>query len=759
MKNTKHLQFSVFEPLNGKFGATQTRPTRTFNFTELLQYYNSPENKELCQAILNAPNQDIKDALKAKQSYYTPYGTFSYRENKSILEKNNIVSIDIDGLKDKQEAIAIRNKLAEHPSILFALLSTRGEGVKAMMRINSIEPTQNQIQLKEIFTPYLQNYLNINVKKIDKAQFKLSQPCYFSYDPDAYINADATVLDLEFNYKEPERKPFKAVSIPVNAVSNIDKYILKVLENKLSLLTSDGSRHQKLANVKGLAQLIHYAPHLEGQILEAFISTGERMYTNNEKTKIKGVRKSVLFAWNISINEPINNATLDKIIRDLQKPAPEKKQENTDINYSSEFRYLGQDKKLYSLLLKEIKKDKFTIINAPTGSGKTTIVKKLDKDIEDKIVFLAPLRTIVEQQSKEYKTVLGGANRLQVRDAEKQKLLFSSYSSANKLSSVKDKVLIIDESHLLSDRSNILYKEIQTILRMIKEAKKVIFFSATTNILLKDIFKTNQINITTPTEKIAVEPLFYKENRTDVIIKQLSKKTDAINVLFLNNKTTISDIRKDLVRLGTYKNDEIATFTANVKDVASDDYQHLINQQEINDNIKLVLSTSKIGEGVNITNNKKFNILFAGSKDVNFFAQAPARFRNAKELKISVLFNENFKTLSGTKIDKSSTYNSLLNEVQKVPTIIYDFVSEDKEKSKLPNINIDWSERAIVYVNEQKCINSFEILNQIKQLEERFFNFPLWTDAVSEKIGNVHFTEGVNVDQVKNKDLVEFRKD
>lgn len=757
----QELRFSIFEMLNGVSGAYQTTPTQTLNFNELLEYYNSPENKKLSEAILNAPTPEAKNNLKSKRAYYTPYGIFSTRKNANILDKNNIVSIDIDGLKDKKEAIAVRNKLAENPSTLFALLSTRGIGVKAMMRINSVKDVESFNQLKHVFKPYLKEFLSIEDSKIDEAQFKLSQPCYFSYDEDMYINKDATVLDLEFNYKEPERKLFKPVSIPANASNNIDKYILTVLENKVNNLTPDGARHPKLATVKGLAQLIHYAAHLESEVLETFISAGEQMYNSNEKAKIKGVRKNVFDAWNSSVNKPINNTVLDGIIRDLQKPTPEKKQENKDINYNSKFRYLGQDEKLYSLILKEIKKDKFTIINAPTGSGKTTIVKKIDKDVKDKIVFLAPLRTIVEQQSKDYKTVLGGTTPQEIKIAEKYKLIFSTYSSACRLSSVKDKVLIIDESHLLSDRSNILFSEIQTILGMIKEAKKVIFFSATTNILLKDIFKTNQINITTPAEKIEVQPLFYKENRTDVIIKQLSKKTDAINVLFLNNKTTISDIRKDLVRLGIYKNNEIATFTANLKDVDSEDYQHLIKEQEINNNIKLVLATSKIGEGVNITNEKSFNILFAGSKDVHFFTQSIGRFRNSKQLKVSVLFNESFKVLSGTKIDKSCTYKSLLNEVSKTPILINDFInnSDKEEETNLPNINIDWNERAIVYLNGNKCINSFEILNQIKKIEESRFNFSLWKDAVKEIISNVHFATDVNVNQVKNKDLVKLRKE
>ena len=360
MTTTKQeLRFTVFDACNGVSGALQTRPTRTFNFTELLDYYNSPENEKLCKAILNAPTKKIKNALKNKQSYYTPYGTFSYRKNKYILEKNDVVSIDIDGLKDKKEAIAVRNKLADHKSTLFALLSTRGEGVKAMMRINPIDAKQSQIQLREIFKPYLQSYLKLDKpdKQIDTAQFTLSQPCYFSYDPDAYVNENATVLDLEFNYKEPERPAFIPTVVPGSADTKIDNYILGALKNTVNRLTPDGARHPKLATVKSLAQIVHYAPYLENEILETFISAGERMYNSNEKATIKNVRKCVMDAWNGSVNEQINNASLDKIIRDLQKPTPEKKQENTDINYKSKFRYLGQDEKLYSLLLKEIKKD------------------------------------------------------------------------------------------------------------------------------------------------------------------------------------------------------------------------------------------------------------------------------------------------------------------------------------------------------------------------------------------------------------------
>ena len=116
MTNKDKLLFSVFENLNGVQGAFQTTPTQVLNFKELVNYYNSQENKELSQAILLATTPEEKNKLKSKRAYFTPYGTFSTRKNANILEHNNIVSIDIDGLKNEEEAVAVRNKISEHKS-------------------------------------------------------------------------------------------------------------------------------------------------------------------------------------------------------------------------------------------------------------------------------------------------------------------------------------------------------------------------------------------------------------------------------------------------------------------------------------------------------------------------------------------------------------------------------------------------------------------------------------------------------------------
>ena len=764
MTTQKHLQFSVFEPLNGKFGATQTRPTRTFNFNELLDYYNSPENKELCQAILNAPNQDIKDALKAKQSYYTPYGTFSYRENKSILEKNNIVSIDIDELKDKKEAIEIRNKLAEHPSILFALLSTRGEGVKAMMRINPIDAKQSQIQLREIFKPYLQSYLKLDNPddQIDTAQFTLSQPCYFSYDADIYINKDATVLDLEFDYKEPERPVFIPTAVPLGADTKIDAYIKKVLENKLNLLTSSGARHHKLAYIKQLAVLNHYAPHLENEIIETFISAGERMYNSNEKAKIKGVRKSVMDAWGKSVNSPINNATLEGIISEQNALLkPKESILKNEYKHKLTTQYIGQDSEAMKLICDVVKGNKFTSLNAGMGMGKTTMLLQMQKMLNKKIIISVPTIAIAEQQYNvtysdgttetiDKALVIGGVVGVDVEVNEDCKIIYVTNASLGKLQNIKGKVLIVDEAHLTSDRSPINQISNLNLYKVMKQSDRTLFMSGTPNDILeygitKD-FKRIKIE-PLKQQKFNVTPLVYDSKKTkqkDVLRTFASKKSDSIKFIFMDDKTALNDLKDDLIKLEDYQKSEIVMYSANTEDVEHPNYVKLMQEGLIPKGTKVVLATSKVAEGVNINNEDNFAYLYNG-KGLNKFLQSFRRPRKAKDLKIFTLIEKSFLNKSGKVINEVELYNNLVDEVSRETISTELFFNNGLKKKERFSISDDFQSRSHFLIEGNNVLNPFEIAHEVKRIKESHYNFEIWQRDVLGKMPEITFLDPIVV--------------
>jgi len=755
--------FSVFEPMQGIAGAYQTTPTNTLTFTELVTYYKSKPNKELSEEILKAPTLEAKNKLKEKRAYYTPYGTFSYRNNDSLLKYNNVISIDIDNLTDTAHANEIKNKLAEHKSILFSLLSVRGKGVKALMLVNATyTPADQYQQLKNIFKPYLADYLEIDAIHIDTAQFRLSQPCYFSYDASMYVNENAQALELDFNYKEPERIAYTPANVPTDAKNRVDAYILAILNNKLATLTNDGARHPKLYAVKILGQLTHYAPHLENYILSSFIDAGVSMY-GSERMR-SNVTNSVNLAYSEGTNEPINSEAIESIINELKAPKIKAKAIPTpthkDINHHTNFQYLSDDKPLFSLIKKQIESNKFTVIDAPTGTGKTTLFKKLANEVKEQVIFLAPLRTIIEQQADQYPTILAETTPEQLRIAERYPLLFSTYASAHRIGDITGKILVIDESHLTSDRSNILYSENKQLRKLMHQAKSVVFLSATTNPLLKYILDAKQITVTTKAPKRVIQPIFYNKStkQIDAVINHIKNSYSDIKVIFWNDKSQLATLQKDLIKLGIFKPNEIVKFTADTIDCNSDDYNTLINQQIIDKGVKCVLATSKIGEGVNINNTDKFNILFVGSVDTNYFTQSLGRFRKCKKLDVNILFSETFRNKTGVKIDNFQLYDELLKEVQQVPKLFNDFSSS--ENINLPNKNIDWKERGIIYTDAgEPIINDFEILHQIKGIEETNFNFELWKEAIQLKIPNIMFNEPKDVKEARNAQLEKTRKE
>ena len=772
MNTIKKLQFSVFEPLNGKYGAEQTRVTGKLNFQGLIQYFKSPHNKKLSLAILNEKDKDKKIELKSQQTYFTASGTFSYRENASILHHNNLISIDIDDLSGVEEALKIKQKLADHKSTLFTTLSTRGKGVKALMLVNkTYKPEEQFEQLKKCFRPYLQDYLQLDNPddQIDNAQFVLSQPFYFCYDADMYVNEDAEPLNLTFDYKEPERPKFKAVSIPTTANTKTDSYILKVLQNKLDLLTSDGARHPKLAHIKQLAVLNHYAPHLENEILETFISAGERMYSSNEKAKIRGVRKSVMDAWNKSINEPINNPTLEGFVSD-QKALLKPKASilKNDYKHKLTTQYIGQDSEAMKLICNSVENNKVTSLSAGMGLGKTTMLIQLQKMLNKKIIISVPTIAIAQQQynatilnsNVDASLIIGGIFGDKIN--EDSNIIYVTNASLNKLKNLEKKVIIIDEGHLSSDRSPINQNSNFSLYKVMAKSHSTLFMSGTPNDILeysiaKDLkrIKIEPMNV----QKFDVTTLVYDNKKTkqkDVIRKFASKKDGRIKFIFMNDKVLLNNCKDNLIKLKIYEKDEIVMYSANEEDVDHENYKTLMKDSLIPEGTKVVLATSKVAEGVSILNEEAFSFLYIG-KEVNDFLQSFSRTRKAKSLKIFTLFEKSFLTKNGKIIDELECYNNLVEQVSGETISPELFMSEGVKKRERFSISDDFQGRSHFLMDGNNVLNPFEIAHEVKQIKESYYNLDLWKRDVLGKMPEITFLDPVlvNVDGDVEADLLD----
>ena len=781
MITKKQLQFSVFEPLNGKFGAEQTRVTGQLNFEGLIQYFKSPHNKKLSLAILNEKDADKKIELKSKQSYFTASGVFSYRSDASILHHNNLISIDIDDLSSVDEALKIKQKLTDHKSTLFATLSTRGKGVKALMLVNkTYKPGEQFEQLKNCFRPYLQDYLKLDrpEDQIDNAQFVLSQPFYFCWEPQQYINENAEPLNLTFDYKEPKRPVFIPTAVPAGADTKIDRYIKKTLQNKLDLLTSDGARHPKLAHIKQLAVLNHYAPHLENEIIEAFVIGGERMYNSSEKAKIRDVRKNVMDAWNKSINNPANNFKLDGFIAEQNALLKPKKSLLTNkYKHKLTTQYIGQDNAAMKLICNSVRDNKVTSLSAGMGLGKTTMLIQMQKKLNKKIIISVPTIAIAQQQynatildsNVDAALVIGGVFGDKIN--EDADIIYVTNASIGKLQKIEDKVLIVDEAHLTSDRSPINQNPNMHLYKAMSESHSTLFMSGTPNDILEYIIAKDlkRINIEPLNQQnFNVNTLVYDRKKTkqkDAIRKFASKKDGRIKFIFMNDKSLLNDCKDNLIKLKTYTKEEIVMYSANEEDVDHENYKTLMKESLIPEGTKVVFATSKVAEGVSILNEDDFSFLYIG-REVNDFLQSFSRPRKAKSLKIYILFEKSFLNKSGKIIDEVALYENLLNQVCGAVISPELFMTNGIKKRERFNISDDFQSRSHFEIGGNNILNPFEMAHEIKQVKESYYNYDLFKRDVLGKMPNITFLKPVFVNvegdiaaDLLDKDRKQIKKD
>jgi hypothetical protein len=472
------------------------------------------------------------------------------------------------------------------------------------------------------------------------------------------------------------------------------------------------------------------------------------------------VTNSVNSAFNEGLNTPTNNAVLDSIIEGKQKPV---KQPPTTTKrtttHALKGKYLATDKALINLVKSTILKAKYTSLVAPTGSGKSYLFSVLAKDPQiNRIVLLSPLVAIVQQQKNLMPVVYSGIDNYELERAERSKILACTYASAHRLQNVKDTILVIDEAHLLTSRANIYTNEIAAIYKMMNEAAKVVFVTATPTAQLDEIYNCNVIEVKIKQPAKQVQPLIYnsKETKqTDAVLNFITTNKKGINVICWNDKGKLQDLKDDILSLGILKAHEIVKFTADADDLKTDDYTSLVDRQTIKPDVKLILATSKIGEGISINNEAIFNVLIVGNKDTSYFVQATARYRRAKQLNLYALFESKFLEPNPYQYDRENIYNSLLKEVQIMPTT---FLQQTIE-TDLPSITLNWKENAVIYSKGfMPAINHFAILHEKEKIVQSWTDFKTFCEDLKATDNSIAFKEIKTIEATATAATVQSRK-
>ena len=309
------INFSYF-----KGGATSTKPLKQINYKELFEIYESKEIEILTSDILKAETPEKKIELKNLQPFFTPYGTFDYRNNKSIVTHNsNIIAFDFDKLETPQKAKELLLKFTKLECTLLATISSSQKGVKAIILVNDnipLESHYNTLKLnaiKLISTLKLDDYYSY----LDLRQFVLSQPLYISYSDFFFCRQNPVPITIDFEvYTENVRSNTIETITITEGADYVENYVKKATEKLCNFyLTHTGPRHNEIARVKNIAGIIkQYNLHsIETEIKENLLYSIVQMYGGEQGAKMGNAYKSFQQAYEVA--DPIENSTINEIIQ------------------------------------------------------------------------------------------------------------------------------------------------------------------------------------------------------------------------------------------------------------------------------------------------------------------------------------------------------------------------------------------------------------------------------------------------------------
>ena len=315
------FEFSLF--FNVDMGLFNCTPLQTINLDRLFEIYQSTYLIEKSKELSIASDEQ-KEVIKNQLPYFTYSGTYSYRNNDSILSYNSsLLPLDIDELSE-EDAIKVQKILSEQRGCLMSIISPRCKGVKSLIYLGVGVDCSNHYQTLSNNIEKIARELNIQEfeSKIDPNQFKLSQPFFIGYNKHNFFNLDA--IPTLWGLENIERKVVKHYPpnitnhTPTNnseqkrIYSCID-YVCKETEYFFRGL-GKGDRHRNIWRVRNLASILHYAPDLQKEIKDRMYFAVVGMYNSEDEAKRVRAIKTFEDCWG-SLPDGLNEM-IEFIIKD-----------------------------------------------------------------------------------------------------------------------------------------------------------------------------------------------------------------------------------------------------------------------------------------------------------------------------------------------------------------------------------------------------------------------------------------------------------
>lgn len=183
------MDISIFE------NAKSVIPSGTITINDFLTHIKLGKWKSLVEKIRNEPEKEIRKNLKEKLPAVTISGTFTQRNEKSLIKHSGFICIDIDNFVDK-------NLLLTDPYTYAVFSSASGAGLAVLVKIDA---KKHKESFKWLRNYYFENFGIV----VDNAPSNWASLRFVSYDANIYINEKSKQSNFQ------KKEPIKINSLPI----------------------------------------------------------------------------------------------------------------------------------------------------------------------------------------------------------------------------------------------------------------------------------------------------------------------------------------------------------------------------------------------------------------------------------------------------------------------------------------------------------------------------------------------------------------
>lgn len=193
----------------------------------LMAWLKSAKYADQVKQIRTIDDKSERDKIKETLPGITPSGTFTYRNEQSLVQHSGLIQFDIDG-KDHTHIgnyTELKKYISNINNVLYCGLSVSGRGYWGLVPIK--HPDKHKSHFRALYKAFEKLGLNI-----DKAPSNVASLRGYSFDPDGYFNHNAKIFS---SLDTPPARNVKRTHFNNDSCSEVEALIEKIQASRIDI--------------------------------------------------------------------------------------------------------------------------------------------------------------------------------------------------------------------------------------------------------------------------------------------------------------------------------------------------------------------------------------------------------------------------------------------------------------------------------------------------------------------------------------------